>query len=656
MRNAVRLRMRDLIHASLDELMAHPQVPIYLECDDGEELVIIEEVILSWFLWEYHRVYPETPCLTRHVMSNLVLTPKTHMRYLGIIQKDAFFASRSYEYESLLEYNKVAYRVYNDLYNFIVTHLSAYMTSISILDYLDVMDNPHVREANDKVIYGEHTTSKEIGEAYKEITNVLATEESLKDNPLSVAFNHKLVSIDQILQDIAPRGFVSDVDSHIFKHPIRVGYAEGMSTLRDYICESRTGTTSDMMTGEPMQASEYLNRLLQMSLSRVKHVFKGDCGTDMLFSWYVRSKSKLQDLHGIYYLNEDTGLREPIDPSIHEHLVGKMIQIRLVFGCKHMVRSAVCAKCYGDLAFSIHDTDAIGHLSAIEHQSPQTQTILSFKHLTGSASEFGIGIDELASNYFDIHANEHTTFVREDIDLTDHKFILSLDAMHGFESLTKVDTWSKVSPSRISHILHLTMVKPDGEVLQMRVADVDNPVFFSMDALKFLVNTKVNILPNGDYEFDMTGWDNTKPMFRIPKTQFDVVAYTESLETFVKGPKTSDKRDKQSTIIDFTHPLPALWELHEMVSLRLHVNITHLQCVILASMCEDPDNNDYRLPLDRCNGRFVSHDTIMRKSSPVVALGYEDQQTDIFCMNNYLGIPRSDSIYDTLLMGVNNKE
>lgn len=645
-------KMRDLVEWSIDRLMDHDQVPIMLECDDGEVEVIIEEVILSWYLWEFHRVYPKTPCLTRHVMKDLVITPKVHMDYLAVVQKDAYIASREDPYEELLPYNKVAFRIYNNLYNFMVSKLTKHMTSISILDYLDVMDHPKVKAANDRVKNAKRVTSKDIFKTYAEITEVLKSDESLKDNPLSVAFNHKLVSIDQILQDIGPRGFVSDIDSHIFKHPIRVGYAEGMSDLADYIAESRTGTTAEIMTGDPMRDSEYLNRLLQMSVSRVKHIYKGDCGSTKTFPWVIDTLGKLQDMDGIYYLNEETGEQEPIVPSKHKHLVGKEIQVRLVYGCQHPDRETVCAKCFGDLARNIHSTDIVGHISAIEHQSPQSQTVLSFKHLTGSASEFGIFIDDVAEQLFDVHNSDYVTYVKEWVSLDGYKFRLPIDSLRGFESLTRIESWDQVSPSRVTEIVSILMTDKEGVETEMMVADPENPVYFSMEALKFLTKAPVVVMDNGDYEFDMTGWDVKNPMFRIPKVQFDVVEYTKSLETFIKGPESSERKAKQRTIVDFTDPLPALVELHDMVAVRLHVNLSHLQCVILSSMVQDPENNDYRLPLDRSKGVFVSHVAIMRNGSAVSALGYQRQQDEIFNPEKYLDKPRPSHIYDPLLLGI----
>ena len=50
MKNPVKYKMKELVGWSLDQLQAHEQVPIIVECDDGEVETIIEEIILSWIL------------------------------------------------------------------------------------------------------------------------------------------------------------------------------------------------------------------------------------------------------------------------------------------------------------------------------------------------------------------------------------------------------------------------------------------------------------------------------------------------------------------------------------------------------------------------------------------------------------------------------
>lgn len=644
------VKMRNLVNAQLEELEALEQIKYNLICDNGSVEVIKEEIIFSWFLWGYHRKYPKTPCLVEHVYNNKPLTQTTHLDYLGVIQKDCYMTNRSNAFESLLPYNKVGYRCYNELYNYIVGNLTHYMTGISILDYIEVMNHPEIKEVNEGIKNKRVVTPRDIFDAGGLITHILDTDETLSDNPLSVAFKHRLVSINQILQCIGPRGFVSDVDAHIFGKPIRTGFAEGIKELADYIAESRTGTMAEIMTGEPMKDSEYLNRLLQLSVSRVKRLHRTDCGTTRFFDWFVDSDKKLKDLKGKYFLDPETQKQVAIDPKKHKHLVGKTIKLRSVFSCQHEDREGVCAMCFGELSYNIINTDNIGHISAIEFQSDQSQLILGFKHVTGSASEYGIYICDTAKLLFDLHPETHRITTNQGFISKGLMMRVPYTSFRGFETLNRIDSWEQVSPVRISRITTLEFFTGDNAPLETIVGVKENPVHFSMEALKFLKDCPHTVEDDGSYVFDLTGFKASTTMFNIPKVQFDMLSYAKSLEAFIKGPSTTEKTEQQ-TIRDFTDPIHALTALHDLVSQRLSIALPHIEIVLLSCCCEDPSNNDYRLPKNKYLGKFASHTTIMRNSSAGIALGYQKQEDDIFNPLFYLDQPRPDHQYDYLILG-----
>ena len=162
-----------------------------------------------------------------------------------------------YDPELLLALNRVVFQSYNQLYNFMAGELTPFMTSISILDYIEVMDHPEIKAANTYVQETEHISGSDIQNTYDVIEDVLNREGVLEDNSLRRAYKHKIVPIAQIWQDVGPRGFVNDIDQHIISKPIRTGYAEGIRELPDFIAESRTGSLAKIMTGDPMAASEY---------------------------------------------------------------------------------------------------------------------------------------------------------------------------------------------------------------------------------------------------------------------------------------------------------------------------------------------------------------------------------------------------------------
>lgn len=656
----VTYKMRDMVHWSFDEMRSHPQQPIIVVCDDGEIEGIIEEFTLSWICWAFHREYPKTPHLLSHHFSGRLLTPKTHLDILGHIQKDCFLATEENKYAPLQPYNALVYKCFNELYNFMAGSLTKYITSISILDYIEVMEHPEIKALNEEFKAKTYISPPDIKEISDKITYILDNETAFENNALQRAFKHRLVRINAILQDISPRGFVTDVDSVLFPKPIRTGYAEGIRELADYAAETRTASQAAMMQKAPMEDAEHLNRLLQLSVSRIAHVYRGDCGSEEYVEWYIENYTKLNDLDGMYYYDESTGGVVEITPSQDRHLIGKVILLRTVFGCKHPDRDTICAVCFGDLAINVYPTDNIGQISAIEFQSNQSQKLLSYKHYTASAGATGVYMGDTAREFFGFTPDVKGITFKEGLDLTNAQLVIPRESFRGFEAVQRVTNWKTISAARLSKVVELIYIPDKNDMTNTwgtTVADDDNPVNLTLEALKFLSKTPFEINELNEYVFDMNGWDVEVPLFSIPRVQFDVVKYLKYIERFVIGPKNV-KEEKLESITTYKNPVKALKRLHDLVTTGGpdkknpgSMALSHLQIVVLAMSCEDPENGDYRPPLNRMNGTFPGLRSIMHNNSPAVALAYQTQQQDVFSPTSYIGRPRPDHPLDYLLFG-----
>lgn len=661
MKPTVRYKMSDMVTWSLDELLNHEQQPIILECDDGEVEGVIEEFTLSWFLWEFHRRYPDTPCHLSHTFAGALVTPNTHLNVLGAIQKDCFLTYSKDIFEPMTPYNALAYECYNNLYNFISGHLTRFITSISILDFLQVMRHPEVVRLKADFAALPNVTPADIKQISDDITHVLDTETCFRGNALQRAFKHRLVRVNAILQDIAPRGFVTDVDSVLFPKPIMQGYVEGIRELADYAAETRTASQAAMMQKAPMEDAEHLNRLLQLSVSRVAKIERMDCGSNIYADWYIEDRDKLKDMHGMYYLDETLGAHIAIDPIRDTHLIYQTVKLRTVFGCQHPDRNSICAVCFGELSVNFYPTDNIGHISAIEFQSNQSQKLMSYKHYTASAtSSSGVYMDEIARQYFELSASVKTINFRQDIDLTNTQILIDVEAFKGFEAVLSITNWKAISPVRICDIVELVIIPNKdnmGEVWNVRVADAENPVHFSLQALKFLSKTKYTINHLNQYVFDFDGWDNKEPLFIIPRVQFDVLKYLKQIESFVSGPKPT--KVKVESIVSYQRqPIKALKRLHDLVTTGGpdkknpdSMPLSHLQVVVLAMSAEDPENGDFRIPINRMSGNFAGLRAILFNSSSGVMLAYQEQEKDVFNAGSYIGRNKPDHALDNLLLG-----
>ena len=159
----------------------------------------------------------------------------------------------------------------------------------------------------------------------------------------------------------------------------------------------------------------------------------------------------------------------------HAHLVGQEISLRTVFNCKYDERDGVCAKCFGDLAYSLHPSDNLGHICTIEFQSGQSQTILSFKHHTGSSVLFGIHIDDSTKEIFTITKNQRHIKFNNGTNLKGLKIQIPRSSIRGFTLVRRTDDWSQVSPSRISSVVDILVIEENGDKWGTAVADSINP-------------------------------------------------------------------------------------------------------------------------------------------------------------------------------------
>ncbi|WP_410954452.1 hypothetical protein, partial [Pseudomonas aeruginosa] len=72
-----------------------------------------------------------------------------------------------------------------------------------------------------------------IERAYSKVTRLLVDPKALPGNRLGEAVRTGLVDRNQVLQCVAARGKTTDLDSHIFPIPLKVGFAHGFSLFYD---------------------------------------------------------------------------------------------------------------------------------------------------------------------------------------------------------------------------------------------------------------------------------------------------------------------------------------------------------------------------------------------------------------------------------------
>lgn len=653
--NTTAIEAKTVCFMSEEEVYALPP-RFSLTFDDGVmPETTREETVYSWYLWHMHRSFPATPLLISHHLNGATITPKTHTGILANIRYSVIttYGELFGEHE---EVNRAIYDSINNLYNGMTVKLEAYITSISILDFMEIHFHEEIFAINREMKNNENLVDVQIDKNHAKILKILETDPKLKNNAVARAAKHKLVMPAQILQCISARGYVTDVDNARFRFPIRTGYVEGMRSIVDYATESRTAATAEFMTQTPMQQSEYLNRLLQISSSVVKRVHNGDCGSTRWVPYLIDTKDKFTDMNGIHYY-DDEGVERVITPN-DVHMIGKVIKMRSIFTCIHPDRYGVCSHCYGDLSFNIVPTDNLGHTAAVTLQSGQSQLLLSHKHYTSSAHAKSLVITPEASRYLTKRPgyNNHA-FLRPVPKNTSISVLLFLEEGKNLDDLKFLDTLDKVTPERITSITALGFILKVGNEEEREVVIVSSDSatsYFTEEMLEYIFTNGFSVNEKGGYLINLDKWDCDKPFLAAPEEQFSAVEYSELIRTFVKGSSSKKNAAEQmKTIVDFHEPVKALSAFHDLVAERLRVNLSHLQVILFATMSANLENNDYNLPFpeDRSQGQFTKHDQKMKNGNISAAMAYQTQVATIYNPKTYLHTDRPTHEFDFILLG-----
>ena len=166
-----KINARKLLEYSSIELLSMLTGEFILVFDDNVELITnARETQYSSFGWNFHREYPKTPLLIKHHVKNVInenyLSSNTHLLLLGTIMWDVYdtYVSKMDTPEIKFR-DKLAKRIYeltNEIYNVFTIHCENHVTSLDILNFIDIINYDKIKNANNAIL----PTQKSIDETY----------------------------------------------------------------------------------------------------------------------------------------------------------------------------------------------------------------------------------------------------------------------------------------------------------------------------------------------------------------------------------------------------------------------------------------------------------------------------------------------------------
>lgn len=208
----------------------------------------------------------------------------------------------------------------------------------------------------------------------------------------------------------------------------------GVANPIDYFIESSTGRTAQIIKLKNVGTSGTFARNLGLNNmdSKLHNDPNYDCQSNNLLRIEIRSKKALSMLNNRYYRLNPNGIDHLLNARKDVHLLGKTIYLRSPATCASAAAGkGICYKCYGDLSYTLFDTEQgfginIGRIASEILSSALTQKLLSAKHLLETAITKVNWCPEF-SDYFEIVDN--IIKLAPELDYKDYRIIIDPESI-----------------------------------------------------------------------------------------------------------------------------------------------------------------------------------------------------------------------------------
>jgi hypothetical protein len=679
-----RYKARDLALMTKEELWNLPDdEEMEVEFDDGHVMVAdMRATVFSTYMWPLYEEYPKTPLMPRHHLGAMRINPVTHLLLLNRVLWDCYEAYHGdVDMEDL---TRRLYEAFNAYYNDYSTRIEEEVTTFSVDDFLEVLEEPRIAQAMEDMSRG---TPASIEHAYRVADEVIKNDpEALAHNPIAQAVRSELVKMPQVKQTLIARGKVTDIDSHFFPEPIPSSYFSGMNSMLESMTDSRTSTKAMAYKEKPIQDSEYFNRKLQLMAASVMeidyvcqrmgeeapllNVATGDCGSQRYIRWVVKPKD-IEALDGKYYVHDEdlqAGKHElhVVRSGDREKLAGKTIHFRSPLLCNHPGGSqSVCATCYGDMALSIPRHTNIGHVAAVEYGERVTQNMLGIKHVDFATGLARIILGSYEQYYLEPSSDSHGIVLVS--RLKPYKLWISL-APTDVNQLTEIHHVNDVTMlpvGRVSEVSELLLTCEDAqgeqETVALNVEVSGKKAHLSHAVLAHIQKNGYTLSDSGRYVIDLEGFDREQTFLEVPNRDENILDYLGSIIQFISSPDDNkDKSDirgpdgrqegRRKMLRRCKTPEEALMTFHELTSAKMLVNMVHLEILVFSTMARSIQDRDYRLPYIGNKLQFGQLSRVIANRSMSEVMAFEKHSANMNDPATYVIHDRPHHPLDDLLV------
>lgn len=657
-----RYTAREILAIDLEAIWDFPEERHVIVFDDGEELTThTRATIQSRYFWEPIVSYPQAQLLVPMHIGDRWFNSKV---MLDCVNEVIWSIEAAYPDITTEEMGRLAFEVHNRDHNDSTIRLSPYVSTLSMFDIVEVMDHPEIQAAKAEVKPTAHSIENE---CYPRIVNALMDRNQLVGNSIADAARSGTIKIGQLLQCIGPRGFMTGIDSTIYRYPIMSGYIEGIHDLYGSMIESRSGAKSLLYNKHLLRQTEYFNRQVQLGAQVVQRLHKReDCGTPHHIEIPVMAEI-LPTLKGKYRVMEDGSL--VMIRGNEKDWVGEKIAIRSVFGCIHPDPGGICGVCYGKLASSIPEHTNIGQVSAIEEGDAITSSVLSIKHEEASSRVERYNLPTNERRYLRYGKEPETLYLNR--KFKGHKIKMKILASEA-PNLANV-IWAPdldvYPPHQVAEMTNIVLIVDPGEptelVDMLRVSLYNRKAGPTPDLMRHIAERGWTEDERGNYEIDLTGFDVEAPFLVLPTKHVSMYEFMNRVRTFLhSGEGSSNNRllayiDKQARrsyktrcLTHYRHdPVQGLLQTAILLQEKLDTNFVHCEILAYSMMARSTKAGDYRLPKPAIHGEFVEYTQLATRRSMGLAMSLGHHSRTWLTLSNFRAHPVPDHPYDAVLMG-----
>lgn len=649
-----------LLQYSYQELKEVLTGEFYLEFPDGILLTNDRETILTMPLWDWLRKRPIPLKMSYHLsfgMQKKIYGKNTHMQLLNAIHWDIYDHYKQngrFLDQPLLEQLVAEFYEYgNQQYNLVSIWMEPKVVSVNIGDVIRLFEIPEIEELLANMVPTEksvlHTTSS--------IKKILSTsKDPMVANNMTVRMARAgIVKMDQLVQALAPTGYIEGPDGNIFPNPLMSNYTDGHRSLHDNMVESCKASQAIEATKAELEDAVYQSRRQELLNQIVMTVHPGDCGSKHFEVTKMREDNGLTDtdlaLHAgkLYFLPEEGPYQLRKIQSTDTHLIGRLINMRTITHCAHIDNNGVCETCLGGYAETIPRRTNLGQIMTTDLFAFIIQLQLSKKHYMANSIVQHMRVEGTDAKYLKIGSDGVSYYFNDNMVNTQMTLIIGNKDGRSLIDLAYLADMSRIAINRLTEFTSISLEMNNGDYSERRafmVGSMKRKASFTHEMLEYIKSVGYSIdNEEGNYHIDMSQWNNTRPFALVPMKNDSLIDFSISFKEHIESDvKKESVRDMDTDIDIFTE------QTFEILNKSLRINHAQVELAVYGIMIRSALYGDYALPKPWSNAGIG----VMSRAMAMRSLGSQqafEKHTIVYSSpESFINTNRPDGPLDPILM------